>query len=121
MGSDVEKLRERLREEAVCGHGKSYAKRPTSVEGELWRGSGDHVRVSMLGPQETYESASRGSKSGAPSSAEIKAKISREDEEEHKRRMREIYEKYGSASKSAAGASGGRKLEVDGPDVLRLG
>merc|ERR1712137_149697 len=47
--SAVDALREKAREEAVCGHGKSYAKRPTTVEGEMWRGSGGETRVSMLG------------------------------------------------------------------------
>eukprot|EP00438_Fugacium_kawagutii_P017502 Skav206890 [mRNA] locus=scaffold2387:96165:98709:+ [translate_table: standard] len=42
--------------------------------------------------------------------------------EEHKRRMREIYEKYGSVSRASAGGGGqSRSTEIDQPDVLRLG
>ena len=60
--SEIERLREKAREEvgarsllqgsvdraqfiqrmpeAVVGVGKAYSKRPTTVEGEMWRGSG---------------------------------------------------------------------------------
>ena len=57
--SEIERLREKAREEvpalhsfeaslsvqhasckAVVGVGKAYSKRPTTVEGEMWRGTG---------------------------------------------------------------------------------
>ncbi|CAE7627527.1 top2 [Symbiodinium sp. CCMP2456] len=93
--SEIERLREKAREEAVVGVGKAYSKRPTTVEGEMWRGSGSEGRVSMLGGSHSY-SSTRSSGAKGPSDTEIRSRISREEEEEHKRRMREIYEKYGS-------------------------
>lgn len=116
---DIERLREKAREEAVVGVGKVYSKRPTTVEGEMWRGSGGDARVSMLGPQHTSGGASRSSAKGH-SDPEMRSRMSREEEEEHKKRMREIYEKYGSVSR-ATSTSGSQKSEIDQPDVLRLG
>ena len=93
--SELERLREKAREDAVVGVGKVYSKRPTTVEGELWRGSGD-ARVSMLGPQHVGGNTSRSSTKHGVSDPEVSRTRSREEEEEHKRRMREIYEKLGS-------------------------
>jgi len=119
--SEIERLREKAREEAVVGVGKAYSKRPTTVEGEMWRGSGSEGRVSMLGGSHSY-SSTRSSGAKGPSDTEIRSRISREEEEEHKRRMREIYEKYGSVSKATSGNTGTqRSSEIDQPDVLRLG
>ncbi|CAE7556109.1 SRL1 [Symbiodinium pilosum] len=119
--SEIERLREKAREEAVVGVGKAYSKRPTTVEGEMWRGSGSEGRVSMLGGSHAY-SSSRASGAKGSSDTEIRSRISREEEEEHKRRMREIYEKYGSVSKATAGHTQlQRSSEIDQPDVLRLG
>ena len=92
--SELERLREKAREDAVVGVGKVYSKRPTTVEGELWRGSGD-ARVSMLGPQHVGGNTSRSSTKHGVSDPEVSRTRSREEEEEHKRRMREIYEKLG--------------------------
>ncbi|CAE7303627.1 Top2 [Symbiodinium natans] len=119
--SEIERLREKAREEAVVGVGKAYSKRPTTVEGEMWRGSGSEGRVSMLGSRDGYGSA-RSSGAKGSSDTEIRSRISREEEEEHKRRMREIYEKYGSVSKATSGNTGTQRTsEIDQPDVLRLG
>ena len=118
--SEIERLREKAREEAVVGVGKVYSKRPTTVEGELWRGSGGDARVSMLGPQHTSSGGPRSS-TKSHSEPEVSRRLSREEEEEHKRRMREIYEKYGSVSKATSGNSGSQRSEIDKPDVLRLG
>jgi len=117
--SEIERLREKAREDAVVGVGKVYSKRPTTVEGELWRGSGGDARVSMLGPQH-IGGGSRSSTSKGPDPEVIRTR-SREEEEEHKRRMREIYEKYGSVSRATSGNSGSHRSEIDQPDVLRLG
>ena len=92
--SELERLREKAREDAVVGVGKVYSKRPTTVEGELWRGSGD-ARVSMLGPQHVGGNTSRSNTKHGVSDPEVSRTRSREEEEEHKRRMREIYEKLG--------------------------
>eukprot|EP00439_Symbiodinium_sp_Y106_P032803 s5686_g3.t3 len=114
--SEIERLREKAREEAVVGVGKAYSKRPTTVEGEMWRGSGSEGRVSMLGGSHSY-SSTRSSGAKGPSDTEIRSRISREEEEEHKRRMREIYEKYGSVSKATSGNTGTqRSSEIDQPD-----
>ncbi|CAK9053671.1 Pre-mRNA splicing factor SR-like 1 (AtSRL1) [Durusdinium trenchii] len=118
--SEIERLREKAREEAVVGVGKVYSKRPTTVEGEMWRGSGGDVRVSMLGPQHSSSTGSRPLTAQGHSDPEVRTRISLEEEAEHKRRMREIYEKYGSVSKATSGSSGQRS-EIEQPDVLRLG
>jgi len=118
----VEEFRERHREEAVCGYGKAYARRPFTVEEELWRREPE-TRVSMLGDDGTSQHR-RPSSDGL--SQEVSAALQRRTREEqaaYAQRMKEIYEKYGSASKSSASsaAGGGLAKEIDGPDVLRLG
>lgn len=119
--SELERLREKAREDAVVGVGKVYSKRPTTVEAELWRGGGGDARVSMLGPQHVGGNTSRSNTKHGVSDPEVSRTRSREEEEEHKRRMREIYEKYGSVSRATSGSGSGQRSEIDQPDVLRLG
>jgi len=116
----VEALREKVREEAVVAYGKTYSKRPYSVEEELWkRDDGKFVpaegRSGGKGSSRVRQEEERAAEE------ERKAKMRREDEEEHRRRMRDIYEKYGSAKSAAYGSGGSRSSEIDKPDVLRLG
>jgi len=118
----VGELRERAREEAVCGHGKFYAKRPQSVEQQLWQNNNPEMRVSLLGDfdQPRSQQQQRFDRDDTAGD-EPEKKRSREEDEEHKRRMREIYEKYGTSSKAASGLSMTNLKEVDEPEVLRLG
>lgn len=117
----LEELREKAREEAVCGYGKAYARRPLTVEEGLWRKEPE-MRVSMLGddPQSTHSRRTPESTPKEQSAAEVRR--IREEEEARHRKMREIYEKYGSASKATASkASAVSNKDLDEPDVLRLG
>jgi len=116
----VEELRERYKEEAVCTWGKAYAKRPLTVEQILWRTDGE-TRVSMLGPDEASNTSRRSGQGDDIAVQEATLRRKREEEEERNKRMREIYEKYGSASKARGSSSAGRDDYLDKPDVLRLG
>ncbi|CAJ1421429.1 unnamed protein product [Effrenium voratum] len=78
----LEALRERAREEAVCSYSKTYSRRPTEDESRRR----DHHPDSRAGDK------SRSDKDGG----EFRSKLRQEEEEEHKRRMRDIYEKYGN-------------------------
>lgn len=115
----IEELRERHREEAVCGHGKAYARRPLTVEEELWRREPE-TRVSMLG-DESHNSYRRAvPEAPAAEASEASNRRTREEDEARQRRLRDIYEKYGSASKVTA-TKASKMSDIDGPDVLRLG
>jgi len=122
----VEKLREQKKEDAVCGHGKAYARRPLTVEEVLWK-SDVEARVSLLGVGGEEWHAHRRSRSEREEHAEseLTRKRRNEEEEERQRRLRDIYEKYGSSSKTAGygptAATAAKKKDVDEPDVLRLG
>jgi pre-mRNA-splicing factor 38B len=116
----TQEFREKWREHALVSHGKSYAKRPFTMEEELWRREPE-ARVSMLGEDGAHGSGSR-RESAADREAEnsaIAARLKREDEMERQNRMRLIYEKYGSTSSAAKQTSAGS--DIDKPDVLRLG
>lgn len=78
--SEIERLREKTREDAVVGTGKVYSKRPTTVEGEMWRGSGGDARVSMLGPQHVAGGSTRSSAT-KQSDPEVSRTRTREEEE----------------------------------------
>jgi len=114
----LEEFRERAREDAVCGHGKTYARRPLTMEEELWK-KDPEARVSMLG-DDTRVPFKRVMPGHEPRESEALQKARREEDQEHQRRMRDIYEKYGSATKVSAQAAPKLK-DVDEPDVLRLG
>jgi len=115
----AEEFREKSKEDAVCaGHTKSYGRRPLTMEEELWKKDGDS-KVSMLGPDGKAHSGTR--RSGGPSAedSELTLKLRREDELERQKRMRDIYEKYGSATSAAKKSAS--SSDIDMPDVLRLG
>jgi len=119
----LSELRERAKEEAVCGHGKVYARRPFTVEEGLWRKEPE-TRVSMLGDDGSGggDSHRRVSSSAPKEKSEEEKRRSREEDEARQRRQREIFEKYGSSSKATASRTttpGG--LDLLAPDVLRLG
>lgn len=129
----IQELRERAKEEAVVGVGQVYARRPLTVEEELWKREPE-TRVSMLGDEHRGSGAHRRAPHERDSKEESEAERKRrmEEEEERKRLQRSIMEKYGAtsqasnAAKAAAAAAaasgpGSSYRDVDEPDVLRLG
>merc|ERR1712083_576356 len=117
----VEEQREKLREDAVCGQGKIYATKPmrgdvvlaTRVE----RGSHESRLI-----EEDRESraTSRKQRPEAEDSVESEATRKRRQEEQQERakRLRDIYEKYGSTKASATKS---KSSDMETPDMLRLG
>lgn len=119
----VEELRERHREEAVfTGRGKFYAKRPQSVEQHLWQNSNPDARVSLLGDFDQPQMQPRFDRHEQGDHGQETKRNTKEDEERNKR-MREIYEKYGSASKVSGGSTAASSWnnDMDVPETLRLG
>mmetsp|Transcript_19013 Transcript_19013/g.60381 ORF Transcript_19013/g.60381 Transcript_19013/m.60381 type:complete len:630 (-) Transcript_19013:98-1987(-) len=115
----VEEFREKAKEEAVCGHGKSYARRPMTMEEELWKRDPE-TRVSMLG-DDSRQSFRRPALGLEARENEAPQRQRREEDLEHQRRLREIYEKYGSCGRPAIHTATARPSDVEAPDVLRLG
>jgi pre-mRNA-splicing factor 38B len=111
-------FRDKWKEEAVCTTGKSYSRRPFTMEEELWRREPE-ARVSMLGEDERAASSrrQRQEEDSAIASA-VAQKLKRDEELERMNKMRAIYEKYGASSAAKKSSSVG---DVDKPDVLRLG
>merc|ERR1712050_498844 len=108
----LEKFRGKAREDAVCVQGTSYARRPMTMEKELWKKNPDS-HISMLGEDEGRRSSGSGGGGGGTRSNKDKegpyvesegARIARHQEEaERARRLHDIYAKYGSASQTRAG------------------
>mmetsp|Transcript_18088 Transcript_18088/g.35503 ORF Transcript_18088/g.35503 Transcript_18088/m.35503 type:complete len:598 (+) Transcript_18088:1-1794(+) len=115
----VEELRERWKEEAVCGHGKAYSRRPLTVEEELWKREPE-VRVSMLG-DEARSTYGRAPQRADPMESEATRRRRLAEEDERQKRLRGIYEKYGSASKTESSTLASKSSDMDGPELLRLG
>jgi len=125
----VQELRERAKEDAVCGHGKVYAKRPLTIDASM-------ASTALLDPTSASEDK-HGCEGGGPAGGKggkhrmavsladqedqyFSRKRRNEEEEERQRKLRDVYEKYCSAK--PVSASGARSVkEVDEPDVLRLG
>jgi len=116
----VEELREKAKEDAVCGHGKAYARRPLTVEEELWKREPE-MRVSMLGDESRSTSYRKTAFEGEKRESEETRRRRLQEEDERAKRMRGIYEKYGSSTKSAATVTVPTHSDVDLPDVLRFG
>ena len=110
----VQELRDKAKEDAVCA-GKSYARRPLTVEEELWKREPE-VRVSLLGDERPNHRRPLEERRESEASRRMRY----EEEEERMKRMRVIYEKYGSA-KSSGSTTTAKVNDVDEPDVLRLG
>lgn len=105
----------------MCGYGKAYARRPFTVEEELWKREPE-TRVSMLGDENRNSSYKRSSFETEKRESEGARRRRLEEEDERAKRLRGIYEKYGSSNKSAsAGSAAPNFNDVELPDVLRLG
>lgn len=111
-------FRDKWKEEAVCTTGKSYSRRPFTMEEELWRREPE-ARVSMLGEDGRSSGSRRQQQEEDSVASEVAKKIKRDEELERQSRMRAIFEKYGSASSASKKSSSTGDMDV--PDVLRLG
>uniref|UniRef100_A0A7S2DT93 Pre-mRNA-splicing factor 38 n=1 Tax=Alexandrium andersonii TaxID=327968 RepID=A0A7S2DT93_9DINO len=117
----VGELREKAKEDAVCGYGKAYARRPLTVEEELWKREPE-TRVSMLGDENNRNTSYRRNPADEKKTESESARRRRlEEEDERAKRLRGIYEKYGSSNKSATTAAPAKINDMELPDVLRLG
>jgi len=119
-GTLLKELRDRLREEAVCGSGKDYCKRPMGFESGLAIRREQGSQESRLIEEETYNNAPRQPRRRSTpeeDDAEQSRLTRRSDEEQDRQRsLAAIYEKYGQQV-SASRRSG----DVDAPDRMRLG
>jgi len=114
----VEELRQRLRDKAVCGPGRSYAKRPLSFDasmsstalGNMSGGAGEHH-------QQDGQSSRRQREEQDEDDAEISRRVQQQEKDRRAQELHKVFQKY-SASSSAGKSSSG---STDLPDVLRLG
>jgi len=119
----LEELRERAKQDAVCGSGKVYPRRPLTFEGfatkaahheippaELDGGSG--AKPSWVQPRQSAH------KQEDADEDDITRRLKARKEDERRREQQAIFEKYGKQSRPGAGAG---YSDVDRADVLRLG
>lgn len=126
----VREMRERAKEDAVCSNGREcIMQRPLTVEEFCWKKTEGGHGVSLLGTarEDLRRSRAMPQDSGEALGAGGRRKRPADDEdllaaEERQKRMRSIYEKYGStASARPPGGTVQQRIEVEKPDVLRLG
>jgi len=120
----VEELRERTREDAVCGDRRGYVKRLPRFESGLAMNREKGREESKLIADDTFITA--GGRRRENTYPELEddgfhpmARRSEEDEA-RQRRMKELFEKYGAQKKTEPGEGGGMN-DIDAPDVMRLG
>eukprot|EP00927_Polykrikos_kofoidii_P035802 TRINITY_DN30325_c0_g1_i2.p1 TRINITY_DN30325_c0_g1~~TRINITY_DN30325_c0_g1_i2.p1 ORF type:complete len:674 (-),score=155.45 TRINITY_DN30325_c0_g1_i2:178-2112(-) len=117
----IKELRERVRDDAVCGSGKEYAKRPMGFEAGLAIRREQGSQETRLIEEETYNQTQRQPRRRTNAEDEDEtdnSKLRRSDEEqERQRKLAQIYEKYGQ--QVASGSS--KHRDVEGPDVMRFG
>jgi len=123
----LRELRERAREEAVCGHGKDYARRPTGFEIGLALRREQGTAESRLVEEDTFVSQETKRKSRRQAQEDVEEDRERmrrrvQEEGERQRKLMQIYEKYGQHGGGQASIQGSsRPHDVEGPDVMRLG
>eukprot|EP00445_Apocalathium_hangoei_P042083 CAMPEP_0203974434 /NCGR_PEP_ID=MMETSP0359-20131031/100101_1 /ASSEMBLY_ACC=CAM_ASM_000338 /TAXON_ID=268821 /ORGANISM="Scrippsiella Hangoei, Strain SHTV-5" /LENGTH=634 /DNA_ID=CAMNT_0050912617 /DNA_START=102 /DNA_END=2007 /DNA_ORIENTATION=- len=129
--SSQELLEERRRTEqdrAVCSSGKEYSRRPVSFQVASVMEQGSHSKnlVRNEEGEERRRSGGCGGGSGgqrqdprdsSPDFEEKKRK--REQDAEYQGRMKQLFEKYGTAKSASSDAS--RRSDIEGPDVMRFG
>jgi len=117
----VKELRERAREEAVCGSGKEYAKRPMGFEAGLAIRREQGTAESKLIEEDTFSSVQRatGRRLAQEDDEESDRRHSRriDEEQERQRKLAQIFEKYGKQVSSTSS----KVRDVEAPDVMRLG
>lgn len=116
----LQELQERKRENAVCGHGKAFIKRPLNFEGSM-----ASTAIPNPSPVVYEESSSANNNSRRRRRTEEEAKVEeelarrkREDENARQQRLAAVYKKYCATPSQSQGSA---YKEVDRPDVLRLG
>jgi len=120
----IKELREQAKEEAVCGHGKDYCRRPMGFESGLAIKREQGSAEEKLMQEDTLSNAvqmRKGYKRGYPEEEKEgggKSLWRSNEEQERERKKQQIFEKYSQAAK---GSDGSRGADVDGPDVMRLG
>jgi len=119
----LEELRERAREDAVCGHGKVYPKRPLTFEGFATKNDTfEHRLVSDAGTDRTHvqhRGTSAGQKQEDDAGDDITRRLRARQDEERQRNQRAIFEKYGAKSRGSDASSA--YSDVDRLDRMRLG
>jgi len=116
----LEELRERAKEDAVCGHGKVYPRRPLTFEGFATKYESAERQVPVDGearPSYVQPRAAAQSKEDAEED-DITRRLKRKQEDERQRQQQAIFEKYGKQARPESSSAYG---DVDKPDVLRLG
>lgn len=116
----VEELRDRAREDAVCGHGRTYSKRPLRddvvLATKLERGA--HESRLLEEDRSTGHRRQRPDHD-EPVESEFTRRRRQEEEDARQKRLRDIFEKYGSSHAKTSAVV--KVNDVDMPDVLRLG
>uniref|UniRef100_A0A7S2LXB5 Uncharacterized protein n=1 Tax=Zooxanthella nutricula TaxID=1333877 RepID=A0A7S2LXB5_9DINO len=121
----VMELREQLRDDACCASGKEYVRRPMGFEAGLAVRREQGTAESQLIQEDTWASTQRRQNRNrqVQEDDEDRDRPSQrrtDEEQERQQRLRKIYEKYGQQAAGAAGGSS-RGVDVEGPDVMRLG
>lgn len=119
----VDELRTRLRENAVCGHGKNYAKRPIGFDASML--SVSTMSAYSADPLQEASGSRRSARREAreePEESDSLKRMRREDEQKRQLQLQSVYQKYCASSASSVVSSGrGSSKDIDRPDVLRLG
>lgn len=115
----LDEHRRREQDKAVCSSGKEYSRRPVSFQVALPREMGNASK-SLIESEEGDGPGRRGRRqeSVREKSPEMDRKRKREEDDEYKARMKQLYEKYGTAK---APQDAGRRSDLEGPDVMRFG
>lgn len=115
----IQELRERARANAVCGHGKVYAKRPLNFDAQMASTALANPAGRVEYPDEASSSSRRRRRSAEEEAAEQEAaRRKRLEEDDRQRRLAGVYKKYCATPTASQGSA---YKEVDTPDVLRLG
>lgn len=115
----LQELRDRHKDTAVCGHGKSYSKRPLNFDAQMastaLANPAAEAGVDFRGVPSARGASSRREDEADEEAARLARK--RQDEDERQRMLATVYKKYCAAPSQSTSAY----KEVDTPDVLRLG
>lgn len=122
----VQELREQAKDEAVCASGKEYTKRPMGFEAGLAVRREQGTAETQLIQEDTFSSLERRQQRSKRLSKEEEEERDRaqqrrvDGEQERQRKLMTIFEKYGRQT-GGAGSGQGRGVDVEAPDVMRLG
>lgn len=121
----VEELRSKLRDRAVCGSGKEYARRVAGFDSSLGlkrNMGGQSARLykeDLTAPPPTSSTKKR---EQLHEEDQVMKKRNDEHSLQHQKKMQELYEKYVSSKRpTGATSSGASSQDMETPDVLRLG